>query len=105
MNVASLLGRLLRLVKPGKRQLPGVHVVLFTRAGCHLCEVALEELTRAQHDHGFALEKTDVDTDPELAARCGDSVPVFTVDGKVRFRGQVNPILMRRLLDNVQASS
>jgi glutaredoxin len=71
---------------------------LYTRPGCHLCEVALQHLTRAQERYQFALVVVDVDTDPELTARYGDQVPVVTVNGKVRFRGAVNAILLTRLL-------
>jgi glutaredoxin len=74
------------------------HVVMYTRQGCHLCDAAWDELRRAQRRHGFRLEGVDVDADPELAARYGTCVPVVTVDGKVRFRGVVNPVLLRRLL-------
>ena len=72
--------------------------VFYTRQGCHLCEVAWQELRQAQRRHGFRLEAVDVDADPELAARYGTCVPVVTVNGRVRFRGVVNPVLLRRLL-------
>ena len=36
--------------------------------------------------------------DPELAAKYGNEVPVVAVNGKVRFRGVVNPALLERLL-------
>ena len=52
----------------------------------------------AQRRHGFILEAVDVDTQLELAVRYGDLVPVVTANGKVRFRGAVNPILLDRLL-------
>ena len=39
-----------------------------------------------------------MDTDGELVARYGEWVPVVTVNGKVRFRGGVNPVLLERLL-------
>ena len=45
----------------------------------------------------FGLEKRDVDSEPELKTRHGDFVPVVTVNGKVRFRGRVNPVLLERL--------
>jgi hypothetical protein len=41
--------------------------------------------------------KRDVDDDPELASQYGESVPVVTVNGKIRFRGRVNPVLLERL--------
>jgi glutaredoxin len=74
-------------------------VVMYTRQGCHLCDDAWQCLTDAQRRHDFALSKVDVDTDPELAAQYGLEVPVVTVNGQVRFRGGVNPVLLRRLLE------
>jgi glutaredoxin len=72
--------------------------VLFTRKGCHLCETAWQRLQARQSIHGFTLESIDVDDDQELAARYGHEVPVVTVNGKVRFRGEVSEILLDRLL-------
>jgi glutaredoxin len=74
-------------------------VIMYTRQGCHLCERALDLLTEAQRRHGFSLEKFDIDTDPALAAEHGQYVPVVSVNGKVRFRGVVNAMLLRRLFD------
>lgn len=73
-------------------------VVLYTRQGCHLCDVAAEVLTR----HGLQFESVDIDTDtraePELRARYNECVPVVVIDGKVRFRGRIDELLLRRLL-------
>jgi glutaredoxin len=71
---------------------------MYTRQGCHLCEDAWRILERARGRYGFHLEAVDVDGDAELTARYGLEVPVVTVDGKVRFRGGVNPHLLERLL-------
>ncbi len=73
-------------------------VQMYTRQGCHLCAVAREQLQAAQRRHRFRLSIVDVDTDSELAARYGDEVPVVMVDGKVRFHGRVNEVLLNRLL-------
>jgi len=75
-----------------------MRVVLFTRKGCHLCETAWESLQQRQRQHGFTLVAVNVDDDPDLANCYGNEVPVVTVNGKVRFRGGVNPILLDRLL-------
>jgi len=45
------------------------------------------------------LEAKDVDTSPEWIAAYGECVPVVTVNGKVRFRGNVNEVLLKRVLD------
>src|SRR5262245_43421766 len=72
--------------------------IVYTRRGCHLCEHAWGQLEAARRRHGFSLAAVDVDTDPELAGRYGGQVPVVVLDGKVRFRGCVNPVLLARLL-------
>jgi len=74
-------------------------VVLYTRAGCCLCERAWEQLRQAQSRHGFALSKIDIDTDPALVAEHGLEIPVVAINGQVRFRGVINSVLLRRLLE------
>jgi glutaredoxin len=69
-------------------------VLLFTRAGCHLCEEVEELLVR----HGLAPLKIDVDADPQLREKYDTCVPVVVIDGKERFRGRVNEVLLKRLL-------
>jgi len=78
--------------------LRSLQVVLYTRQGCHLCEEAVLQLQASRRRWGFDLAITDVDADPQLAAEYGDCVPVVTVNGKVRFRGRVNHVLLERLL-------
>ena len=73
-------------------------VVMYTRRGCHLCERAWAQLEEARQSYGFALSRADVDAEPELVRQYGECVPVVTVNGRVRFRGVVNPVLLRRLL-------
>jgi glutaredoxin len=81
------------------RQRPDLRVVLYTRHGCHLCDAAWQILDEARRRHGFALEAIDVDSAAELAMRYGTCVPVVTVNGRLRFRGAVNPVLLQRILD------
>ncbi len=76
-----------------------LNVVLYTRPGCHLCEVAWEQLRTAQVQWGFRLSAVDVDDDADLVARYGEQVPVVCVDGIVRFRGRINTTLLIRLLE------
>lgn len=69
-------------------------VILYTRAGCHLCDDAHRLLVR----YGLAPELVDIDTQPQLRERFTDCVPVVVIDGKERFRGRINEVLLRRLL-------
>lgn len=74
------------------------NVVMYTRQGCHLCEQAWHQLEQAQPHYGFTLRQVDVEDDPELVRDYGECVPVVTIDGKVRFRGRINRVLLERLL-------
>jgi glutaredoxin len=78
---------------PGRLQ-----IVIYTRQGCHLCDDAYQRLELYRQRYGFTVETVDVDSDPQLQASYGEHVPVVTVNGKVRFRGCVNPVLLKRLL-------
>lgn len=69
-------------------------VVLYSREGCHLCEVAKSLLA----SHGIRPEVIDIDTDPKLIEQFTTCVPVVEIDGKIRFRGRVDPVLLRRIL-------
>jgi glutaredoxin len=84
----------------GRRGKPAspAEVVLYTRAGCHLCDDARAVLEAAGQRHPLTLRVVDVDADPELAARYGLEIPVVVIDGKLRFRGRVNAALLERLL-------
>lgn len=71
---------------------------VYTREACGCCEKAMAILKHYQSKHSFSIETIDVDSDSALAAEFGSSVPVVTLNGKVRFRGVVNPVLLERLL-------
>lgn len=82
------------------KKLTECKVVMYTRQGCHLCEQAWQQLEQARQRHDFALEQVDIDADPELVRVYGECVPVVMIDGKVRFRGAVNRVLLERLLSH-----
>jgi glutaredoxin len=71
-----------------------VNVVIYTRDGCHLCEKAREMLCQ----FGIAPILIDIDADPELRQRFDTCIPVVEIDGKIRFRGHVNRMLLRRII-------
>jgi glutaredoxin len=71
---------------------------VYTRAQCCCCHKALDVLKEAQQRFGYAIEEVDVDGDPNLIAQFDTEVPVVALNGKVRFRGVINPALLNRLL-------
>jgi glutaredoxin len=79
-----------------------IHSVrVFTRDDCPLCDHALETL--AQFSAVLpAPELVAIDDDPELTRLHGETVPVVEIDGKIRFRGRINTILLQRLIDGTR---
>ena len=69
-------------------------VVVYSRQGCHLCEQVGDMLARC----GITPTWVDIDADPELLERYDHCVPVVDILGRTRFRGQVNELLLRRIL-------
>jgi glutaredoxin len=57
-------------------------LVLLTRPGCHLCDVAKEAMARVAAASGETWEQRDVEADPELEAEYGDRLPVILLDGR-----------------------
>ncbi|MBI1832978.1 MAG: glutaredoxin family protein [Planctomycetes bacterium] len=86
------------LGKPAQR--PDLHIVLYTRADCPLCDEAWHMLADQQKRFGFVLEAKDVDADADLVREFGECVPVVVINGVVRFRGRINEVLLNRILDN-----
>jgi glutaredoxin len=71
-----------------------IHAILYTRAGCCLCNEAKKTLQA----HGLTVEDVDIDGDPQLRDRFNDCVPVVVIDGRERFRGRVDERLLKRLV-------
>ncbi len=92
--MTSLLTRLLRR-HPRTDHLT---FTVYSRAQCCCCHKALDVLQDAQRRFGFAIEEVDIDRDPDLVLKFDTEVPVVAINGKVRFRGVVNPALLERLL-------
>jgi len=61
-------------------------VTLYTRAGCHLCDDAKHVLLAARGRAEFDYQEVDIDSDPELARRYNDEVPVIAIDGVEAFK-------------------
>jgi glutaredoxin len=60
----------------------GDRVVLYTRTGCHLCEVAKEALDRVAAATGVTWHEVDIAGDRELEGEYGDRIPVVLLDGR-----------------------
>lgn len=61
-------------------------VVVYSRKGCHLCEIVKEALSKLERRGGFTWREIDVDTDDDLRRQFTDEVPVVFIDGRKAFK-------------------
>lgn len=61
-------------------------VVVYSRRGCHLCDVVKETLRQAEGEARFRWREVDIDADPELCQKYSDQVPVVCIDGRKAFK-------------------
>lgn len=65
-------------------------IVLYSRKGCHLCEIVKESLTKLARQTQFSWQEVDVDSDDALRRRFTDEVPVVFINGKKAFKYRMN---------------
>ena len=58
-----------------------IRLTLYSRPGCHLCEEMRREVEQLLGDLPHEWDVVDVDRDPELARRYGESIPILFVNG------------------------
>ena len=66
-------------------------VVIYSRTGCHLCEVAENLLDELHANLLFSHERVLIDGDAELEYKYGEQVPVITINGKVHDFFRLDP--------------
>jgi glutaredoxin len=78
-------------------------VVLYGKAGCHLCDEARAALERLRARRELDLREVDVSLDPVLNRRYGERVPVVEVDGEEALELHVDEAALDKALDRVGA--
>ncbi len=61
-------------------------VILYSRRGCHLCEVVKESLHKLSRRTAFVWQEVDVDSDEQLRRQFTDEVPVVFINGRKAFK-------------------
>lgn len=57
-------------------------VTIYSRRGCHLCDVAKEVLETLALELEFEVETILIESDPALVEKHGEFVPVIFLDGE-----------------------
>lgn len=79
-------------------------VVVYSRKGCHLCDLVMQTLTELEGAAEFQWREVDIDADPELRRKYSDEVPVVFIDGRKAFKYRMSEAEFLRVLAGRGAS-
>jgi glutaredoxin len=65
-------------------------VILYTRAGCCLCDDAKQVIAAARHHADFDYTEIDIDSDPDLVRLYNHEVPVITINRRKAFKYKID---------------
>ncbi len=68
-----------------------VHVIIYSRPGCHLCDEAKASILSAGCSDQFVLEEIDIESDEELLRKYKYDIPVIVIGGVETFIHRVDP--------------
>jgi len=75
-----------------------VKVTIYSRHGCHLCDVMKEKVVEIQSDLEFTIEIIYIDKNIELEEKYGEQVPVILIDGEIHDFFKLNEARFRKAL-------
>ena len=79
------------------------HVIIYSKPGCHLCDVAKETIERAGVAADFNLEVISIETDPTLFEKYKDDIPVILINGVEAFRHRVDAKRFIQAISSVES--
>ena len=74
-------------------------ISVYSRHGCHLCEIAIEQLESMRVELGFTIEIIYIDGDSELEKLYGEQIPVIHINGEHHDYWRVDPVRFKSSLE------
>ena len=68
-----------------------LHVIVYSRPGCHLCDKAKAAILSAGCSDQFVLEEINIESDEELLRKYQYDIPVVAINGVETFIHRVDP--------------
>ena len=60
-----------------------IKVLIYSRTGCHLCEIAIDQINSVRNEKNFQVEIKLIDGNRDLEEKYGEQVPVIFIDEKI----------------------
>lgn len=77
---------------------PAHRITLLSKAGCHLCDVARDDIARIAGELAVPWDEVDVCSDEDLALDYAEQVPVILIDGEQHGYWRVEEARLRAAL-------
>jgi glutaredoxin len=73
-------------------------LTLYSRPGCHLCDVMKATIARVTAAIPSSIEEIDISQSAELEEKYGLEIPVLLIDGKKAAKGRISESELIRIL-------
>jgi glutaredoxin len=80
-----------------------LHVIIYSRPGCHLCDEAKAAIMSAGCNDQFTLEEVNIESDDELLRKYKYDIPVIAIDGVESFIHRVDPEEFRTRIKRIKS--
>lgn len=77
----------MNLLKSSKKK---VKIEIYSKADCHLCDVAKAILLKARQGIPFDFQEIDITDDPVLYEKYKEQIPVIFINGRKSFKYRVH---------------
>jgi glutaredoxin len=75
-------------------------VVLYSKPGCHLCEITHQLLLGLQREFDLAIEEIDITRDAALLEHYRETIPVLVIDDRATLAAPIRTADIRAALMN-----
>ncbi|MBI3014206.1 MAG: glutaredoxin family protein [Candidatus Tectomicrobia bacterium] len=75
-----------------------IHVEIYGKRECHLCEEVKATLRKVQREIPFDLREIDIESTPELYETYKERIPLVFLNGRLAFKFRVDEKTLRRRL-------
>ena len=74
------------------------NITVYSKKGCHLCEVAMQKLLEIQQEFPFSLTEIDIENNDELFEKYKYLIPVIEINGKEVFTYKIDENKLKEIL-------
>ena len=85
--------------------MPAPRLTLLGKPGCHLCDDARAIVLEVAGERGLQLEERNILDDEALLDQYAEEIPVLLIDDRVHTIWRVDPVRLRRALDEREVSA